>query len=138
MPLRILEIIRRRARARAREAEVVAQTRSEAADYRELFDNAKDAIYVHDLNGTYLSINCAAEKLIGYSREEIIGKNFTDFMTPEYAEQMRAKLKKRLAEKEATTYEVELRARDGRCVPIEVNSRLIYENGIPVAVQGVA
>ncbi len=40
--------------------------------YRELFENAKDAIYVHDLEGTYLSINRAAEKLSGYSRGEII------------------------------------------------------------------
>src|SRR5215207_9172934 len=41
--------------------------------YRELFENAKDAIYVHDLQGTYLSINRAAEKLSGYSRKRSSG-----------------------------------------------------------------
>ena len=35
--------------------------------YRELFENARDAIYVHDLDGNYTSINRAAEKLSGYT-----------------------------------------------------------------------
>ena len=106
--------------------------------YRELFDNAKDAIYVHDLNGKYLSANQAARKLIGYRIEEILGKSFAEFMDPEHAGRMREKLNSRLVETQPSTYETELRARDGRPVPIEVSSRLIYENGVAVGVQGTA
>jgi PAS domain S-box-containing protein len=106
--------------------------------YRDLFDNAQDAIYVHDLNGTYLSANRAAEKLGGYTRDEILGKNFTDFMAPEYIERIRANLSKKLHGEGLTSYEVELRAKDGRSVPVEVSTRLIYENDIAVAVQGMA
>src|SRR5215213_6609836 len=106
--------------------------------YRELFENAKDAIYVHDLDGTYLSINRAAEKLSGYSREEIIGHNFKEFVAPEYVRYVRDSFWKKLAQQGETTYEVDVIAKDGRRVPIEVSSRAIYENGTLIGVQGMA
>lgn len=106
--------------------------------YRELFENAKDAIYVHDLDGTYLSINRAAEKLSGYAREEIIGHNFKEFVAPEHARYVRDSFWKKLAQQGETTYEVDVIAKDGRRVPIEVSSRAIYENGVLVGVQGMA
>ena len=106
--------------------------------YRELFENAKDAIYVHDLEGTYLSINRAAEKLSGYAREEIIGHNFKEFVAPEHAKYVRESFWKKPAQKGETTYEVEVIAKDGRRVPIEISSRAIYENGALVGVQGMA
>ncbi|HEU4834621.1 MAG TPA: PAS domain S-box protein [Pyrinomonadaceae bacterium] len=106
--------------------------------YRELFENAKDAIYVHDLEGTYLSINRAAEKLSGYSRGEIIGHNFKEFVAPEHVRYVRDSFWKKLAQEGETTYEIDVIKRDGRRVPIEVSSRPIYENGILVGVQGMA
>jgi PAS domain S-box-containing protein len=104
--------------------------------YRELFENDKDAIYVHDLNGVYTSVNRAAESLSGYSREEIIGKHFRDFVSSEYLRQVGKSFEKKLEETGETNYEVEIINRDGARVPVEVSSRLIYENGVAVGGQG--
>ncbi|GAG53728.1 unnamed protein product [marine sediment metagenome] len=41
-----------------------------------LFENAPDGIYLHDLLGNFVDGNKAAEKLTGYKKEELIGKNF--------------------------------------------------------------
>src|SRR5258708_32063976 len=106
--------------------------------YRDLFDNAQDAIYVHDLQGTYISANRAAEELVGYTQDEIIGKNIIDFMAPEHAKRVRANLNKKLDGQGMTSYEIEVLAKDGRSVPVEVSTRLIYEYGIAVSVQGMA
>jgi two-component system, sensor histidine kinase and response regulator len=106
--------------------------------YRDLFDNAQDAIYVHDLNGVYLSANRAAENLVGYTRDEILGKNIIDFMAPEHAEQIRTNLQLKINGKGLTSYEIEVIGKDGRRVPVEVSTRLIYEDGRPVSVQGIA
>lgn len=106
--------------------------------YRELFENAKDALYVHDLEGTYLKINRAAEKLSGYSRDEIVGHNFTEFVAREHIKYVRSRFCKKLAKRGETTYEVTVLAKDGRRVPVEVSSRAIYENGKIVGVQGMA
>lgn len=104
--------------------------------YRELFENARDAIYVHDLHGRYTSINRAAEELTGYTRAEIVGKDFTDFVAPEHWKGIRANLCKKIEDASQTAYEVDILTKDGRRVPAEVSSRLIYENTVPVGVQG--
>ena len=53
---------------------------AEAEEARErlevLMENAPDAIYLNDTRGTFIDGNRAAEELTGYSREELIGKNF--------------------------------------------------------------
>jgi len=41
-----------------------------------IFEYAPDAYYLNDLKGNFADGNKAAEKLIGYKREELIGKNF--------------------------------------------------------------
>lgn len=104
--------------------------------YRELFENSKDAFYVHDINGIYTSVNRAAEKLSGYSREQIVGRHFSEFMTPQYAQIVQRQLQKKLETAGETTYEIEVITKKGRTVPIEISSRLIFEAGVAVGVQG--
>jgi len=106
--------------------------------YRELFENAKDAIYVHDLEGTYLKANRAAEELSGYTREEIVGHQYTEFIAEEHVNFVRKTFCAKLAQQGETSYEVDVIAKDGRRVPVEVSSRAIYENGQIVGVQGMA
>jgi PAS domain S-box-containing protein len=106
--------------------------------YRELFENAKDAIYVHDLEGTYIKINRAAEELSGYSREEIVGHKFTEFVSEEHIRCVQESFCTKFEGQDETSYEVDVIAKDGRRVPVEVSSRAIYENGVLVGVQGMA
>ena len=126
------------------EEHIAERNRAEAAlreseeRYRELFENAKDAIYVHDLEGKYMRVNRAAEELSGYRREEIVGHSFVEFVAPEYIQQVRKRFCAKLAKQGETTYEFDVIAKDGRRVPVEVSSRAIYENGLMIGVQGTA
>jgi len=126
------------------EEHIAERNRAEAAlreseeRYRELFENARDAIYVHDLEGKYMRVNRAAEELSGYRREEIVGHSFVEFVAPEYIQQVRKRFCAKLAKQGETTYEFDVIAKDGRRVPVEVSSRAIYENGLMIGVQGTA
>jgi diguanylate cyclase (GGDEF)-like protein/PAS domain S-box-containing protein len=107
--------------------------------YRTLFENAYDLVYTHDLNGRLTSINPAGERITGYSREELLGKSIQDLVVSEHLqhglEQTRRKLD---GETESTFYELDILARDGRRVSLELSSRLIRRDGVPVGVQGIA
>ncbi len=61
----------------------------ESHRYRELFENAIDTVYTHDLSGCLTAVNRAAERLTGYSREELLELNITDLVTAEYRETAR-------------------------------------------------
>ncbi len=43
--------------------------------YQNIFNSVSEAIYVLDINSTFIDVNKGAEKMYGYSREELIGQN---------------------------------------------------------------
>lgn len=106
--------------------------------YREVVENARDIIYEHDLEGNYTSVNRAGEQVTGYSLAETLKLNMSQTIAPEFLEKARQMLKRKLAGEIATAYELDLIARDGRRIAVEVNSRLVFQKGVPVGVQGIA
>ena len=105
--------------------------------YRELFENANDILYTHDLAGNFTSLNRAAERILGYSRREMREKNIVEMVTPEYRPIVSAMLDQQCAALSSTPCEMEVFAKDGQRVTLEVSMRLIYHEGEPVGVQGI-
>jgi diguanylate cyclase (GGDEF)-like protein/PAS domain S-box-containing protein len=105
----------------------------EDANYRELVENASDIIYAHDLEGRFTWVNRACERVTGYTRDETLRLRIWDLVAPEY----RSAMEKNLSG-EMQTFEVEVLAKDGRRVPLELKSRLVYRGQMPVGVQGIA
>jgi len=88
------------------------------------------------LNGRYTSVNRAAEELTGYSREEILGKHYSNFVRPTYLKTVRENFCRKLDVPLETTYETEIACKNGTRKPVEVTSRMIYQNGEPLGVRG--
>ena len=107
--------------------------------YRNLFENASDIIYVHDLQGNYISINHAAERVFGYTREEALKMNMAEIAAPGQLKVMRRKLaSKRGGAAVQTSYDLDCITKDGRRITLEINSRSIVKDGVPIAIQGIA
>jgi diguanylate cyclase (GGDEF)-like protein/PAS domain S-box-containing protein len=111
--------------------------RESEAKYRELFDNAIDYLYSTDANGIFTSVNKSLFNRLGYSREEIVGAHIGLILSPEnlaIAQQMTAR--KLAGEAASTQYEMEILSKSGEIISVELSSRLIYQDGKPVGVQG--
>ena len=111
-----------------------------AIKYKELFDNADEFIYTHDLNGFYTSANQASQKLLGYDPDEILKLNFRDVVDGEHLKIVEENFHRKIVLGETITgpYEIEVKTRDGGFRWVEVLSRTIFKESEPVGVHGSA
>jgi len=108
-------------------------------NYEELFTNASDAIWIHDVEGDITLANKACEKLTGYSVSELIGKNVREFLAPE-ALTLARQVRDRLVRGEAMEhrYEQRLIKKDGSGAIVQLATRLIISDGKPQTFQNMA
>ncbi|MBU4433331.1 MAG: PAS domain S-box protein, partial [Alphaproteobacteria bacterium] len=92
---------------------------------RSLIESNIDALMTTDPSGIITDVNKQMEALTGCTRDELIGAPFKDcFTDPERAE---AGIKRVLAEKSVTDYELTARARDGKQTVVSYNATTFYD-----------
>jgi PAS domain S-box-containing protein len=124
-----------------------AETRSQTiealqaseARYRDLFEHAEDVIFSCALDGTITSINQAAERLLGWSRNALIGEHNSKIFTAASLALGRERIRRTLAgERLPKLFELEAVHRDGSLVPLEGWARFIRDKaGQPIEIQGI-
>mgnify|MGYP000296169358 CR=1 FL=1 len=107
--------------------------------YRLLAESAGDMIFTHDLDGAITFINGAGLAFTGFKPEEVLGKHYAEFITPERAAPLLEKQRKR---KEGYTggsrYESEFINSAGKPVAVEVNSNPIMKDGKITGILSIA
>ncbi len=123
---------RRRAEQALRESE---------EKFKTIFENANDHIVYIDVDGTVIDINRAFEDILGYKREEVVGKKFYDFeaISPEDWQTVMDATNVLLEGKsvEAQVFEFEAIASDGRTIYIEVNPKAVVKDGQIVGILAI-
>ena len=61
--------------------------------FRSMFENNPVAYQSLDVNGAYLDMNQPLCELLGYAKEELLGRNFKDYWSPEHREQFHEEFK---------------------------------------------
>jgi len=133
-------VLRRRVRAQTEIIRLRMESEAMlAARYRDLFENANDVIYTHDMTGRLLTINRAGEAMTGYAREELLKMTIFDLALPVRRDTVAKWLEKLAADEETQpTFESELLSKSGRIIPFEVSIRPMREGERITAVEGVA
>lgn len=107
--------------------------------YKALFERSLDCVFIQDFQGGFLDANAAALDLLGYEREEIASLNFISLLSedqiPKAFEGVREILETGMQQ---SPIELRLRRKDGEYVHVESIGSLIYREGEPYAVQGIA
>ena len=121
-------------------ARKLAEERMRASEerYRELFENASDLVYTFDLDLRITSLNRLAERTIGYSRDEALRMNLRQLLGPEQRLNLERAIEQLVAVHVPTKIELDISARDGRRLKLEMNPRLIYRGGKPTGIQAIA
>jgi len=113
--------------------------RSRGASFRDFFENAPDGMFTATLDRRLTEVNRTVEEVTGYSRAELIGMSLSDLIAPEEHERgVELARQKVTGEAETTKFEMDVVAKDGHTVPLEIISHLLTEDGQPVAIQFVA
>ncbi len=96
-----------------------------------LIENAPDAIYMTDPSGNFTGGNRRAEELLGYRREELLGRNLLEagVLPADYLSGAWASLQEYAGGSRLVPEEFEVLRKDGSRVSVEVTS-------IPVALNG--
>jgi len=118
--------------ARLYEKERLATQRLAVSErsYRGLFENAHDAIWVHDLDGNYIVANEASEEVTGYSVAELKRMNVKHFLSEDGLRLAREVGRKLLAgEPLEQPYEQHMTGRDGNESILKVTTSLVTEDG---------
>jgi PAS domain S-box-containing protein len=104
---------------RAHDAEIASRKRVE-----ELLTYAPLGVFVCDLEGRYIEVNAAACRLIGYSREEVLGRNIADFIPEEDIPRLwRARDRQIAGEIDVGAWRMV--RKDGSLVPLEVTAKVL-------------
>jgi PAS domain S-box-containing protein len=107
--------------------------------YREILENASDIIYTMGLDGQFQSVNRAGERIIGYPHDEFLTMNVAQILPPEQLEISNRMMQQKLSGRQTlTTYSLQVLHKNGSVVWLEVGTRLVYKEGKPVAIQGIA
>lgn len=106
---------------------------------RFLAEYATDIIYTTDELGRFVHFNPHAHTILGYSRQELLGRHYLDLVWPEYRELTRRFYGRQFIKQIHSTYrEVPCAAKDGALVWLGQNVQFLYENGQSIGFQAVA
>ena len=110
------------------------------SDYerRSEFLRRREIVYLLDLAGNFTFLNRTGERISGYSREEACRMNITEVVAPEFAASVRKQISGKVQGQFGTVLEIEIIAKSGRRVALEVSTDVILRDGKPAEILGIA
>ncbi|MEG3903857.1 PAS domain S-box protein [Microcoleus sp. B4-C5] len=95
--------------------------------YRSLVETSQDMIWSVDASGRYTFVNPAVKYIYGYEPEEMIGRPFSDFVTPEQCQKDLEVFARLFAGESIFQYETTQIAKDGSMKHLMFNAIALYD-----------
>ncbi|MGZ6292476.1 MAG: PAS domain S-box protein [Syntrophales bacterium] len=96
--------------------------------FRFMVETTRDIIYTIDVNGVLTYVNPTAERIMGYSIDELKGKSFEQFVAPECIDLVKDRFKRAMKGESIPVYETDMIRKDGTRLPIEFNGVTTHDS----------
>jgi PAS domain S-box-containing protein len=106
--------------------------------YKALVETAADAIFTLDLLGRFTFANLTAERISGYSKEELVGRHFRELLPQEHIPVYLNMFQKALRGQPTPPIEIEMITKGGEKVPLELLGTPIKRGRRVVEIIGMA
>lgn len=111
--------------------------RANEKNYRSLFEQASDAIMIHDFKGNFVDVNESLNKMLGYTKEQFLNLNVSDIIDSEQLKinPVRFDL---LRQGQQIFNERKLLRNDGSFIYAEVNIKMFDDNRVMAIARDVS
>jgi PAS domain S-box-containing protein len=123
----------RRQGERLRQEQILRQSKEQ---YQLLAEQASDGILVLDPQGRLVDVNSAGCRMLGFSRDALLGRGFADLVSAEDRPRVSPAIQ-RLVDGETTLVEWLLQARDGTLIPVEIGSKRLSDGRLQAIVRDI-
>jgi PAS domain S-box-containing protein len=107
------------------------------ANYRRALEQASDAIVVSDRQGSILEVNARTEEILGYQREEIVGRRLEDFLPVEERDRKPLRIRD-LLDGGSTLSERRLQRKNGSMADVEISARDLGDGRFQAIVRDIS
>ena len=101
--------------------------------YHSLLEHAYDAILIADFEGNLLEVNKKAEELLSYTKEELLGTNFSKLHPEEDFGRVLPAFREMVEGKIHSLPDTKLLRKDGKTIPVDITGGAIGYGGRQVA-----
>ena len=101
--------------------------------YRLLLEGLAGSILVHR-DTRILYVNPACEKVLGYTRDALLGRSIMILVPPEFREMVQSAVRKRMAGEAFEPYELDLVRGDGSRISVLMSGNLVDFEGAPASI----
>lgn len=108
--------------------EVMESLKEEEERFRNLFTSIPDGVVIYEAQGTILEVNEALARRLGYTREELIGRNVEDLDHPE-SKPLSKPFLEEVKEKGTARRELLNITKTGETIPVEIFASKIQYRG---------
>ena len=116
-------------RSFATELSLQYELKQSEKNYRDLFENAIDPIFVVDQDLRYIDVNRKAVEMSGYTKEELKRRTVPDIIPPEQVPRSSAEFENLRQRGAYEKFEGKMLTKDGRVIDIEVSSSAVIRDG---------
>lgn len=106
-------------------------------NYKSIIKYNPDALFILSVEGTIIEVNQMMAEMLGFTKEELQGKNYKEILVPECQEFTSLKYQEVLQGK-SPEYETQLFHKDGEKVYLQVKNIPLWDNGEIVGIFGIA